>query len=552
MTHPPRPPRFRVDDPFPKNSRPVAFFFVVGLLSFLSGGWLLHRSASPASDVYRKARLLDTVVTLISDFYVDSLNGGRLYDLATDGMLRALADPYTGFLDPDALKDLHEATRGNYIGLGIRIEISDGWITVVAPLADTPAEEAGIQAGDRIVEVEGESTRAWSTDKAVSALRGDSGTTVQLSVARPGMRQLMPFALTRTRIRVTSVRHAQLLEGNIGYVQLETVSDQSAQEVADAVATLADDGARSLILDLRFNPGGLLNEGVAVADLFLDPGEAVVETRGRVEATTLKFEAREAQQWSEMPVVLLVNEFSASAAEVIAGALQDHDRALVLGNTTFGKGLVQSILYVSRTEALRLTTSRWYTPSGRSIHRDRSGSRSFSAIARESAGAIEPDTAFRSDGGRPLAGNGGIRPDVAVPSEAVTEAERRFQRALGPNLQTFQDVLASYAMEVVATGTITDPSVISVTVSMRRELLQRLRARDVRMPVGVWDGAREVVDRQIRRRVLRYAFGREAEMQDQIAADAVVGAAVELLRQSRTQEELFVVSCQLPAASCQP
>ena len=535
--------RLSQQDPAPVEGRPATLFILVGGIAFLSGGALLYRGSSDATDVYEKARRLDSVVTLISDLYVDSLNGAQLYDLATDGMLRALGDPYTAFLDPDDLENLRVGTRGNYIGLGIRIEVSDGWITIVTPIADSPAEDAGINSGDRIVEVAGESTRGWSSEKAVVALRGDSGTTIELGVARPGVPEVMRFSLERTRIHVTSVRHTQLLGDDIGYVELETVSEQSAREVADAVARLREDGARKLVLDLRFNPGGLLSEGIAVADLFLTSGDAIVETRGRVRATSRTYEAQTAEEWSGMPVVVLVNEFSASAAEIIAGALQDHDRALVLGTATFGKGVVQRVFHVSRTEALRLTTSRWYTPSGRSIHREqRNSSRSRRSRADSTEVTRQDSTTFRSDAGRVLRGGGGIRPDVVVEASAQSDAVRRLQRVLGADIQTLQDVLASYALEIKAEDTIAGPSDIAVTPRMRRDLLRRLRERSVAVPLDAWDGASDFVERQLRLRVLRYVFGREAEMRDQIAADVVVSAAVDLLGRSQTQQELFAAA----------
>ena len=524
------------------NPRPVAFFVVVGLVAFLSGGWLLQRTAAGSAGVYEKARLLDSVITLISDYYVDSLNAGQLYDLATEGMLGSLRDPYTEFLDPDEYADHETSTRGNYIGIGVRIEISDGWTTVVTPLADTPAEEAGIEAGDLIVEVAGESTRGWSSDDAVLAMRGDSGATVELGVVRPGVPEVMRFSLTRTLINVTPVRHTQLLDEDIGYVHLETVSARSAREVADAVTRLREAGARSLILDLRFNPGGLLDEGIGVSDLFLEAGDAVVETRGRLGITSRTYEARTPEEWSGMPVVLLVNEFSASASEVIAGALQDHDRALVLGTTTFGKGLVQMILPINRLEALRLTTSRWYTPSGRSIHREQRNSRRLRETRLDSTQSIPRDSVFRSVGGRILTGGGGIRPDVVVDESVPSTAEQRFQRALGSNVQEFRNAVGSYALEIKAGGTVQDPTDVVVTPNMRRELFSRLRQRDVAMPTAVWEGARNFVDQQLRRRVLRYVFGREAEMQDQIANDVVVSQAVDLLNRAQTQEELLALA----------
>jgi carboxyl-terminal processing protease len=288
------------------------------------------------------------VLNHISSYYVDSLDEQRLYDLAIDGMLEQLGDPYSGFLRAEDFEDLAVSTTGNYGGLGVRIEVSDGWVTVVTPLADTPAERAGVVAGDRIVSVEGESAAGWSIERAASVLRGEPGSSVSLRVVRPGLSEPLTFNIKRAKIHVTSVRYAQVVDPGIGYVQLETVSEESAQELAEAVDGLRAEGARALIFDLRFNPGGILHQGVAVADLFLDKGNEVVSTRGRAPNSTRTFDTTRPERWTDMPVVVLVNEFTASAAEIIAGALQDHDRALIVGTPTFGKGLVQTVFQFGR------------------------------------------------------------------------------------------------------------------------------------------------------------------------------------------------------------
>jgi len=291
------------------------------------------------------------------------------------------------------------------------------------------------------------------------------------------------------------------------------------------------------MLDMRYNPGGLLDQGVAVSDLFLEPGVAVVSTRGRIAATSRTYEADLPAQWSDMPLVVLVNEFSASAAEIIAGALQDHDRALVLGSPSFGKGVVQTIFQVNRSEALRLTTSRWYTPSGRSIHRDRD----LPLLPEESAttDTLAGSPAFRSDAGRELRGGGGIHPDVVVRGDTATVAERRFQRQLGANVQTFVDVVSSYALELKGTNLVADPEAFVVTGAMRAEVLRRLRAREVTMPGAVWSAATDFIDHELKRRILRYTFGSDVELRFETGRDGVVRAAIAMLERAGSQEELF-------------
>src|SRR6267142_1380145 len=297
--------------------RNVVIVTAVAGLTLATGGWLLQRQTAPTGSVYQQARLFEDVLAHVADFYVDSIEERRLYQMAIDGMLDQLHDPYSVFLKRDDFRALNEATTGNYGGLGIQIDVRDGWITVVAPLPDTPAERAGIQSGDQIIALDGRSTEGWKNDQAVK--------------------------LTRATIHIRSVQVSMMLDDKVGYVLLTPVSETSAQELTEAVNGLVQKGMKSLVLDLRGNPGGLLDQGVAVSDLFLDPGQEVVATRGRAPTTSKTYRDAKPQPWPHLPVVVLTNGGTASAAEIITGALQDHDRAVVVGTPTFGKGLVQSL-----------------------------------------------------------------------------------------------------------------------------------------------------------------------------------------------------------------
>jgi carboxyl-terminal processing protease len=515
---------------------------LVGLVAFLSGGWLVQRGVQRGANVYQKARLFDDVLTYVAEYYVDTLNAADLYDLAIDGFLKELNDPYTSFLREEDYRDLELSTTGNYGGVGMQIDVRDGWITVIAPILGTPADEAGLTTGDRIVEIDGESTRGWNNDMAVRRLRGQPGTRVRLTVVRPGVPDSLHFEITRARIHVRSVQYSAVLAGDVAYVSLanSSISESTAEELAEEITRLREQGAKSLLLDLRGNPGGVLDGGVAVADLFLDPGLAIVETRGRAPGATQTYRSRRPQRWPGMPIALLVDGGTASAAEIIAGALQDHDRALVLGSTTFGKGLVQTLYQLNRTEYLKLTTGRWYTPSGRSIQRPL---RRGPALEASEVAGLEPqapDSAerFRTAGGRIVYGGGGIRPDLPLAPDTLTDPEKEFARVLGGKIPIYRDVLTSYALDLKGANAIARPD-FSVTAAMRAELLRRLRARGVEIPDGVWEGARELVEEQFSYEVARYVFGRPAEFQRRTADDPQIQRAVSLLKRARTPKELI-------------
>jgi carboxyl-terminal processing protease len=525
----------------------VFLFGLVGAIAFTSGGWLLQRGGERAGNVYQKARLFENVVAYLSEYYVDSLDEGHLYDLAIDGMLKELKDPYTSFLRAEDFEDLTVSTTGNYGGLGIRIEPNDGWIQVVQPLPDTPAERLGVQAGDRIVEVDGESTHEWSSDKAVSRLRGEPGSSVTITVVRAGVPEPVKFTITRERIHVASVEGATVLSGGVGFIRLLGVSEASAQELSGEITRLRSEGARSLILDLRNNPGGLLNEGVAVADLFLDRGQLVVETRGRAPGASGVFKASRAQAWPDMPIVVLVNGNSASASEIIAGALQDHDRALVVGTTTFGKGLVQSVVELGPgPQALKLTTGRWFTPSGRQLERPSRRETALIASADEDAQA---DTAvadstrpkFYTDAGRVVFGGGGIIPDRVVRPDSLSTGEQGFARALGSRIPEYRAALSAYALDVKGRNGVTDAG-FTVTAAMRRGFIAQMRERGIDLPDSIFAGATDLLDEQLGDEITRYLFGRPAEIRRQVARDAQVRAATAVLGRARTPAELFALA----------
>ncbi len=518
---------------------------VVALAALVSGGWLLQRGTEPAGSVYQQARLFDDVLAHVADYYVDSLDEKQLYQMAIDGMLDQLGDPYSVFLKPEDFRQLSEATTGNYSGLGIQIDVRDGWITVVAPLPDTPAERAGVQTGDRIIELDGRSTEGWKQDQAVKELRGPAGSTADLTIRRLGIDQPIKFKLTRANIHIRSVQIAMMLNDHVGYISLNPVSENSTREVAQAVDTLLKQGMKSMIWDLRQNPGGLLDQGVAVSDLFLDPGKAIVETRGRAPGSTHEFSDSKPQQWPHLPIVVIVNGGTASAAEIISGALQDHDRAVVLGTPTFGKGLVQSFWRLTPETGLKLTTARWFTPSGRTIQRvtKSEAEQEAQVIAAQRGQDTKPDSTaiFHTDAGRTVYGGGGIRPDIFVPADTFTSAERSFIRALGDKAPVYRDALAGYALELKEGKRLTTPN-FTVTDAMVDEIVRRIRAKGAVLPDSVVAGGRALISQELGYEAARYVFGRAVEFRRRMADDQQVQRAVALADRAKSPQDLLTLA----------
>ena len=525
---------------------------LVAVAALVSGGWFLQRQTEPAGSVYQQARLFDDVLAHVADYYVDSLDERQLYQMAIDGMLDQLGDPYSVFLKPEDFRQLSEATTGNYSGLGIQIDVRGGWITVIAPLPDTPAERAGVQTGDRIVELDGRSTEGWNQEKAVKELRGPVGAKAELLIRRTGIDEPIKYNLTRATIHIRSVdpRITMMLDDKVGYIALSPVSESSTRDVSIAIDTLLKQGMKSLIFDLRGNPGGLLDQGVAVSDLFLDPGKAIVETRGRAPGSSHEFSDTKAQQWPRLPIVVIVNGGSASAAEIIAGALQDHDRAVLVGTPTFGKGLVQSFWRLTPETGLKLTTARWFTPSGRTIQRATrtEAEQEAQVVAAQRGQDSKPDTtlAFKTDAGRTVYGGGGIRPDIYVTADTFTTAERTFVRALGDKIPVYRDALTSYAIELKEGNRLANPN-FTVTEGMVDEIVRRIRAKGAELPDSVIGGARTLLHQELGYEAARYVFGRSVEFRRRIADDPQVKRALALAQKAKTPQDLLTLATTPPA-----
>jgi carboxyl-terminal processing protease len=326
----------------------------------------IQRVSAEDQTVYENLQIFSDVLDIVKENYVQEVESKELVEGAISGMLRTL-DPHSSYLDPDAYKELQVETKGSFGGIGIEITVRDGVLTVVSPLEGTPAYELGIQAGDQILRVDGETTKEMTLMEAVKKMRGPKGTNVVLTIMREEFTKPQDFVITRDTIAIRSVR-SKTLEPGYGYIRLSQFQSSTARDLRKEIAKLEKENKslKGLILDLRNNPGGLLDQAVKVSDEFLNEG-LIVYTGGRLKSQDMRFEAHMNTKPHAYPIVVLVNEGSASAAEIVAGALQDHKRAVVVGVKTFGKGSVQTVMPLRNGAALRLTTALYYTPNGRSI-----------------------------------------------------------------------------------------------------------------------------------------------------------------------------------------
>lgn len=509
--------------------------------SLVTGGWLLQRGARTGTfTAFEGAQLFESVFRRVQNDYVDAVGDSALYRKSVDGMLYELKDPYSTFLPPDRFARLNETTSGNYAGLGLEVDLRDGWLIVVAPVAGGPAERAGIQPGDRIIEIAGKPTKGWTNEEASKVLRGKPGTFVTLRIERPGVSTPIEVRLQRTTIHQSAVRRAAMLNDGVGYIDLKAFSDSTAKELNGAITSLLARGMKTLVIDMRTNPGGLLTQGVRVSDLFLDPGQKIVSMRGRLPDANREYGDTAQQRWPQLPLLVLVDGRSASAAEIVAGALQDHDRAVIIGTPTYGKGSAQSVISFGPEGGLKITTARWFTPVGRSI-------------TRRQPNDDEPDDnatnreRFRTDGGRTVYGGGGITPDVVAGDTTTPVTEGIFIRALGANTGHFRDAVTDYALFLKANRAIQGTDFI-VTPEMREEVWKRMKARGVEIPRSVYDDAEPLVSRMLGFEIARYVFGSDAEFRRRAAVDKALQKALQLAHGAKSERDLLRrATAQAPA-----
>jgi carboxyl-terminal processing protease len=410
---------------------PAAILAVV--LSALAGGFFGSSALATQDEVTQQYRVFTAALAAIDREYVEKVPSERLVYQSIDGLLHTL-DPHSSFLEPRAYRQMRERQEGRYYGLGIRIVAVDGDITVESVFEGSPAYKKGLRRGDIIARVEGQDAKGWTTEQAVLKLKGPKGTTVNISLKRRGYEGLIDMEIERDEVNITTVRGAFMVDGETGYVKLAEFSETSDRELGAALDQLKAKGLRQLVLDLRDNPGGPLDQAIRISNRFLPRGDLIVYTRGRIPNAEQDYHATEESDFTELPIVVLVNRRSASASEIVSGALQDHDRALVVGETTFGKALVQSVYRISNDAGLALTTGRYYTPSGRMIQRPWDGSfDEYLTYELREQSADKPragaDLKY-TEAGRKVYSGGGIEPDkfFAGPIEGFTPT--RFGRLL--------------------------------------------------------------------------------------------------------------------------
>jgi carboxyl-terminal processing protease len=531
-------------------NRRQAFAVIVIVAALITGTWAVGRVQESTDNTYANIERFIQVLTKVRDHYVEPVTSDKLMDSAIRGMLRTL-DPYSQYLDKEEAQRLETTTHGAFGGIGISIGIRDSWVTVISPIEGTPAWRAGIQGGDRIIKIDGESTEGLSLDDAMKKMRGEKGTKVTLTMFREGREKPLDFTITRDIIQIKSVPYSGLLSNGVGYVRLSNFSERSREEIDAALAKIDKQNPKGLILDLRFNPGGLLSQAVEVSEEFTPRGKKIVYTRGRDASQNRDFFSSADDPHNKYPLVVLVNQWTASASEIVSGAVQDLDLGIVAGQTTFGKGLVQTVIPLTRSvkgPKLKLTTAKYYTPSGRCIQKDdqlkegalapEDGEEEPRPALPDSVKAEQPKPEFRTEMGRTVYGGGGITPDVELD-------DLKFPRLI-EDLEAKQ-LFFKYAVKFAAKHK-EAPAGYAITPAVREDFVQLLKAEKFDVSPDSLQAAQRFVDTGLRRELARRYASDEEAYRMAIEDDDQVKAASALFEKAPTLPKLLALASEISKA----
>lgn len=531
----------------------ILIVVVLGLVSFGAGTVSTGSARPDRAETLRNLERFSRVYQKIVSSYVEERDSDELVDAAIEAMIEQL-DPFSTYMDEDMLEDLMVKTRGEFGGLGIIISVRDDYPTVISPIDNTPAARLGIRGGDKIVEIEGEQTRGWSVQDAVDKLRGPKGSPVELGIQRYGVDEVLPYTIVRDIIPVTSVPYHFVLQDDIGYVRVSNFAEKTAEEMRDAIDELEAQGIKGLVIDLRNNPGGLLESAREVSDLFLDAGQIIVSTRGRDGRRLQEIYANSDQRYArDYPLIVMVNEFSASASEIFAGAVQDWDRGLVVGRNSFGKGSVQSIFNISDREALKLTTARYYTPSGRCIHKAENNERvhddelaqvdEVEELDGEPALELQQATEFpgsEADSlplfetlklGRPVRGGGGIMPDIVLAADEISDTALDLER---------RSAFFNFTVELVAEHEI--GLGFQVDDALLKSFRDWLAEKEIEVEPEDFAANEDYIRMAIRREAFTKQLGSAEAYRSTLHMDRVLQETLKLLKDQSNLDALFATS----------
>jgi carboxyl-terminal processing protease len=529
-----------------RRYRPVSVVVFAIALSALVGGFFGKSALATGDKVLDHYPAFGAALAAIETSYVDKVDSENLVTSAIRGMLSTL-DPHSSYFTPKEYAQMRERQEGRYYGIGVSIVAVDGDITAVVVFEGSPAYKKGIRSGDIISKVGNESAKGWTTDQAMRALRGPRGTTVQIEIRRRGYDQTIPIELTRDEVYIPTVPAYFMIDSTTGYIRMQDFGENTDHDVKHALHELASKGMRRLLFDIRQNPGGPLDQAIKVANEFLPKGKMIVSTHGRIANSDQEYRSTEDGEFTDIPIVLLANRNSASASEIVTGALQDHDRAYVVGETTFGKALVQSVYRITGNAGLALTTAHYYTPSGRLIQRPWDSSfdeyLSYSLKDQSEARPHKESELKHTDAGRPVYGGGGIEPDKRMPGPIEGFNPSRFGRTLYAR-QEFERYAQKYTAEGdtripgTSTGRQTVKPNFVVDDAMVADFREQLKTDRIKIDDEAFKKEIDFIKAMIRFRIDEAVFGIAEGRRHLVMVDPQAQAALALFGEAQRLTEL--------------
>src|SRR3989449_6719260 len=509
-----------------RPSRAIFCLVLVLMVSAVLGGLFggqVRATTKGEEDVDGSIKAFSNLLGLVEENYANEVDADKAVYGAIDGMLRTL-DPHSKFFDPKAFNSLREDQRGKYYGLGIQVTPRLGKVTATSPpFLGSPAEKVGLRVGDVISKVNGESTQGMDLNDVVSRLKGPRGTSVKIQIVRPGADEPIDLSVIRDEIAKYTISNAFLIRPRIGYIKLDSFAETTGAELRDSLKKLDYKNLDGLVFDLRNNPAGLLQEAIEVCETFLEKGQLIVETRGRTRGSTRPYSSQKLNNDNHFPLVVLINAQSASASEIVAGAIQDHDRGLIVGQTSFGKGLVQSVYPLSKNAGLALTTQKWYTPSGRLIQRDYSQISQFDYYNHRETAPPKKDDIKHSDIGRIVYGGGGVTPDYIVEEPKITD----FQ-----NMLVSKFAFYTFVRDFLAKNPPVDRS-FQVSDAMIEQFKQHALKRGVQFNDKDFTDNRDFVKRSIKYEIFYNKFGVSDAARVLLEDDPQVLKAIDLIPEAK-------------------
>ena len=497
----------------------ILVIVILILVGFWAGRFSAARAENKGRTYYDYLILMSKVSDLIPQVYVDEIDPEELIFGAIRGMVKTL-DPYTTFLTSEDFEELKTTTKGEFGGLGIHISAQDNYITIISVIEGTPASRSGLMAGDQIIKVNEESTKGWSASKAAKNLRGPKGTTVNITIIREGVKDEMEIEIERDVVKIASIPYVYKINGDIGYIRITNFNATTGKDLHNALIELEKQGIKGLLIDLRSNPGGLLSQAIETVDNFLPKRKLVVYTKGRVKKFDREFYTKSKYSFNSIPIIVLINKGSASASEIFAGSLQDWDKALIVGENSFGKGSVQQLFPLPMDNGIKITTSKYYIKSGRCIHKDPDEKTDKDEVSKKEI--------FYTESGRIVYGGGGIKPDIVIKQDTLNQFEISVR---------LKNLFFNFAVDYIASHKIDVD--FTVTDSIFNSFGKYINENEIEYTDIEFEEGQAWLRNSLESQIISNKFGLEQGNKIAIRLDPQLQEALELFEKFETLNEMF-------------